>query len=210
MICYLCMLDADELDFIPPPKPAEIYQRPALHVHRAFTLAHGLVPRGRKGVSFPGFQGRRFESHRRRILTVTFSASAGSLVSKIFAIEIMKAALQCSAVQSSAHACQHLRLQISRSGVRFPPVALLIFFCCSYLLFAFCREVAHLTWSRSFDFTTFFTIWFSPMRKNASTTKFLQVEYELKWKDADGLSWEEESNCSCQTLIREFDARLRE
>ena len=37
-----------------------------------------------------------------------------------------------------------------------------------------------------------------------------EVEYSLKWKDADEPSWEEESNCSCQMLIRQFDASLRE
>ena len=37
-----------------------------------------------------------------------------------------------------------------------------------------------------------------------------EVEYNLKWKDTTEPSWERESNCSCRTLIREFDASLRE
>jgi len=36
------------------------------------------------------------------------------------------------------------------------------------------------------------------------------VEYSLKWKDSEELSWEKEANCSCRVLIREFDASLRE
>ena len=45
---------------------------------------------------------------------------------------------------------EHFQFWIPMSGVRFPPVALLHFFGFSSLLFAFRREVAHLTWPRSF------------------------------------------------------------
>ena len=71
--------------------------------------------RGRLGVIF---QGPGFESHRRRILQFYFQRKRGRIGSKIFAIVITKAALV---------SWQHSRLQIRRSEVRFPPVALLHF-----------------------------------------------------------------------------------
>ena len=46
--------------------------------------------RGRVGVIF---QGRGFESHRRRILQFDFQRKRGRVGSKVFAVEIMKAAV---------------------------------------------------------------------------------------------------------------------
>ena len=74
--------------------------------------------RGRIGVIF---QGREFESHRRRVLQLYFQRKRGRVGSKIFAIDITKAALV---------SWQHSRLQICGSAVRFPPVALLHFLVC--------------------------------------------------------------------------------
>ena len=85
---------------------------------------------------------------------------------------------QCFSCRKHGSRCivqwQHFQPRIPRSRVRFPTVALLDFWF-SYLPFAFHREVAHLTWPRPFgpdwcgwgvfEFTTFFTIWFFPTRK---------------------------------------------
>ena len=94
--------------------------------------------RGRVGV---GFQGPGFEFHRRRFLQFYFQRKRGTVGSNIFAIVITKAALA---------SWQHSRLQIRRSEVRFPPGCTFTSFGFSSLLFAFRREVAHITWPRSF------------------------------------------------------------